>query len=366
MKRILPLFLFALLACQADARTLYVDASRPNNNGNGLSVKKAKKTLQAAIGIAKKGDTIVVYPGTYAPIKTNNLKISIKSAKGAGKTEIVKPKKATTTSWEGMALAQLGKAAAGSAPETTGRKTTLSGFLLNGKNRDNESVLGLSGGTAKSCRIENIGYDNTETFKPARVAANSALTACKIRNNAMMYFPVFSNCTVSRCEVAGNSGLSASYAENSVLSNTLVADNSIHSDSASGFASCKLYNCTVARNWFRGYKPSALPFAEKSGFYDCILWDNWYQPDGLLGLPDSLCNAVTAKKFKNVYKTCYTAKASPGFVDADGGNYKLAKGSACIDKGALSAAQKKIVGTKDLAGKNRIRGKSVDIGCYEY
>ena len=47
-------------------------------------------------------------------------------------------------------------------------------------------------------------------------------------------------------------------------------------------------------------------------------------------------------------------------------DYRLAKGSPCINKGKLTKAQKKLVGKKDLAGKKRIKGKAVDIGCYEY
>ena len=66
--------LCALFVVQAEARTLYVDAKRPNNKGNGLKGSTAKKTIQAAINISKTGDTIVVAPGSYAPIKTNNKK----------------------------------------------------------------------------------------------------------------------------------------------------------------------------------------------------------------------------------------------------------------------------------------------------
>ncbi len=36
------------------------------------------------------------------------------------------------------------------------------------------------------------------------------------------------------------------------------------------------------------------------------------------------------------------------------------------DKGKLTKAQKKLVGSKDLAGRKRIRGKAIDRGCYEY
>ena len=38
----------------------------------------------------------------------------------------------------------------------------------------------------------------------------------------------------------------------------------------------------------------------------------------------------------------------------------------CINSGKLTKAQKKLVGTKDLAGRKRIRGKAIDRGCYEY
>ena len=88
MKKLLLLALCALLSANADARTLYVDAKRPNNSGNGLSRAKAKMTIQAAINVAQAGDTILVYPGTYAPIKTKNKKIAIKSVSGKAQTRI--------------------------------------------------------------------------------------------------------------------------------------------------------------------------------------------------------------------------------------------------------------------------------------
>jgi hypothetical protein len=36
------------------------------------------------------------------------------------------------------------------------------------------------------------------------------------------------------------------------------------------------------------------------------------------------------------------------------------------NKGKLTKTQKKLVGSKDLAGRKRIRGKAIDRGCYEY
>ena len=68
------------------------------------------------------------------------------------------------------------------------------------------------------------------------------------------------------------------------------------------------------------------------------------------------------KAKKNKLTNCYKGKA-PKFVPAD---YHLAKGSPCINKGTKAASVKKLFGKKDLDGKKRIKGKSVDIGCYEY
>ncbi len=111
--------LCALFAAQTEARTLYVDGSRPNNNGNGLTASTAKKTLQSAINIANDGDTIIVYPGKYSQISTANKAITIKSKDGASKTKIVRSASAKATEnwidWSGFiftssgAIAKLGK-----------------------------------------------------------------------------------------------------------------------------------------------------------------------------------------------------------------------------------------------------------------
>ena len=56
------------------ATTYYVDASRPDDTGNGLSLATAKKTLNAAVNLMAGGDTLLVKAGTYNErLNTNSI-----------------------------------------------------------------------------------------------------------------------------------------------------------------------------------------------------------------------------------------------------------------------------------------------------
>ncbi len=332
MKRILAFALCAAFACQAGARTFYVDASRPNNNGNGLKVKTAKKTIQAAVNAAAAGDTIVVLPGNYASFKTNNKKIVIKSQSGAKKTKI-------RYKGSNRAVALLGKTwtdsgsyvdsygqthtwTSKSDPMSKGTATALVGFTADG---DGYSIL--SGGTVKSCILQNM-----YSFSTYGAVYHSKLAACKVQNSYLR----FDSSSLSRCSVQGNDG---SYYDLSTLST--FCDCLFAGNETLLLKGCTLVNCTVADN---------QTFAmNKTKAYNTVF------------------NGVGAAQFKaakkNSFANCYKG-AAPGFIGS--GDYRLAKGSRLIDKGKVSAALAKLYGTKDLVGNKRVKGKSIDIGCYEY
>lgn len=360
MKKLFTLALCAIFAATAaEAKTYYVNASRPNNNGNGLKPTTAKKTIQAAINLAKDGDTILVYPGQYyAPIKTNDKKITIKSVKGSSQTKIVK-----NTKKQDIALAQLGKpwtesyVSSGSthtyssAPYTKGKNTTLSGFLLDGKNLSNDyyDLLGVSGGTVKSCSIRRLG-DGTGWLP--LTAANATLLNCTVLGNQAA---VADTCVLTRCKIKDNEARrwngGAFY--KSRLSSCLVAGNRFQGTSgcASHFTSSTLVNCTIADNKTSGYNSR---FSKKSTYYNCILRNN------------RRGNAILNVNSGNTYNNTDQNNQNPKFVNAASGDYKLAKGSPCINKGAVPAAIRSYVGSLDLAGQKRIKGKAIDRGCYEY
>jgi hypothetical protein len=63
----LVLLILFLMPAIANAGIIYVDASKADDNGDGLSWQTAKKYLQSALALANSGDEIWVAKGTYYP-----------------------------------------------------------------------------------------------------------------------------------------------------------------------------------------------------------------------------------------------------------------------------------------------------------
>ncbi|MCF7958494.1 MAG: right-handed parallel beta-helix repeat-containing protein [Phycisphaerae bacterium] len=145
--------LFFSLPCYAG--TFYVDANRPDNNGDGQSVLNAKRTIQAAIDLASNTDTLIILPGLYSGVGNYNLNpngknITIRSS-DPGNIAIVK---ATVID-----------------PNEAGR-----GFIF--ETLENSDCL-LSGLTIKRARSSQHGgaiycVDSSPTIKNCIITDNSA------------------------------------------------------------------------------------------------------------------------------------------------------------------------------------------------
>ncbi len=346
MKKFLLLALCALFACDAGARTLYVDSRRPNNKGNGLSAKKAKATLQAAINVSQKGDTIIVLAGSYdAPIKTANRKIAIKAKSGPSNTTVTTP-----DWWLHKPLLDFGK----------GTATKFVGFTVT-PNYDRQEANygccgGTIGGTIQKCKFLEIGGTCT---KYAFLRSNFAVCSFEQCRAASATGGFMKNCTLNRCKVTGTMWMSI-YSRVKIVScefyNTLFADNHYLR-----LAGCRLVNDTVANNEdFRMasikayntifYKVGASQFkaAKKNKFSKCYKGNS---PG--FAVPEDVWVSV----YEPGLGECSTLDASA--------DYHLLADSRCVDKGSAKASLQKLFGSKDLDGRKRVRGASVDLGCYE-
>ncbi len=425
-KRFLLIALCALFALNAEARTIYVNASRPNNSGNGRTARKAKKTLQAAINVSKKGDTIIVYPGTYAPIETKNRKIRIKSKSGAAKTAIRSNSDLASGAIARLGAANTRKKQSGGVlylyvdpADSKGTKTSLSGFTVDGGNL--QYSAGISGGTVKSCVVTGVCSQ--------RAVCRSKLTGCTLTGNGRpewsyygepdLFFGMYRS-TLNRCKIQNNFGsdlhqdfadatwttaysASLSASESSKFVNCLITNNR-----HVALKSCTLVNCTVADNEtfamkstkafntvFHKVPTGQFARGRKNKLKTCYRGNSpgfagakrWYSDKnsrerrtlggsvaylkgtdaGIISVSGSSDEEIlAAAKFRlgeDALCSIIGYNRETGYYKGD---YRLAKGSPCINKGRLSKSQKKLVGKKDLAGRKRIRGKSVDIGCYEY
>lgn len=337
MKKLLLLALCALLSASAGARTLYVDAKRPNNSGNGLSKAKAKMTIQAAINVAQAGDTILVYPGTYAPIKTKNKKIAIKSVSGKAQTRIRPDDYVVETT-----VLNLGD----------GTATKVVGFTVT-PGWENEMATygfsaGVQGGTVQKCTFDSVGMIGIPTF------SKTSLAVCVLKDCYPSEKAVFATgCTMNRCKILATQYSSAKFLSCKIY-NTLLAES---------WASVRLSGCVFVNDTFANNPDFRMA---KSKAFNTIFF----------GVAAAQFDASRQNKFSKCCKS-----ATPGFVapvptdvpDEDGNgytvvpaNYHLKKGARCIDKGNLTKEQQALIGSKDLGGGKRIKGAAVDVGCYEY
>lgn len=85
-----------LLACAAwtwlarrdGSREFHVDARRLDNSGDGRSWNTAKREIQSAIDVARRGDIVLVAAGVYPPIRTGGKTVVVRSVAGRDQTII--------------------------------------------------------------------------------------------------------------------------------------------------------------------------------------------------------------------------------------------------------------------------------------
>lgn len=243
----------------------FVDARKPNDDGDGRSWATAKQTIQTAVDLAEAGDSIAVAGGVYQPFYTTNKIMSIRGVDGVAATVV--------DGGGSMCCAYMGDNVGDSAVFLYGMT------LQNGNSATGGG--GCKGGSLENCvLVGNRGYFGGG-------ACDSTLAKCVISNNwassgggaagsALGSIPscvledcfVFANradssggglfrCSATGCEIRGNQAYRGggaagdeirwTWPRNCVLTDCVLTNNGAV-DGGGGADLCSLSDCRVVQN----------------------------------------------------------------------------------------------------------------------
>ena len=241
-------------------------------------------------------------------------------------------------------------------------------FASNKTNQRGGGLSGTWGGWFHGAIVNCVFTNNTSTYQGGGLSIReengtnpdpAIIRNCLFAFNETTYEGASNNSTDSN----GGGVVLVTYADVAVENCTIVSNN-INNANSSKYISGGIHhrwggtlkNCIVAFNTVRG-QPEPT-----SGNASCTAGDNLYI---------NCCGYPAVPRF-TAENGCIAA--DPKFVDLAHGDFRLAEGSPCINKGldadwmtatVIDPVTGKRVKVLDLAGSPRLSGTHVDIGCYE-
>ena len=385
--------LYARWIPYSPGRTLYVDAMRPDDSGDGLSWTTAKRTIQAAVNDATDGEAIWVTNGVYniggAELSGSFLlnrvliakSISVRSVNGPSVTIIEGSGPNTFGTYAAVRCAYMTKGLLdgftlrhGATFPVHGLISGLGGGLYADQTNvqlhnciitENKAMYcgGVYGGMlinctisgnvahwdyggAANCTMNNCVVSHNTSARYAGGADWSVLMNCTVVSNTAIYGAGAYLSWLNNCIVSGNTGITILH-DSHDLYNCIISDND-----GQAVNHGSMYNCTVVGN---------ESGAQQASLYNCIVWSNRnYDVRDTIQLINTCASNIA------VSNGCINQ--DPMFNDAITRNYRLQAGSPCIDTGDNAWTQNR----PDLAGNQRVADgngngtATVDMGAYEY
>ena len=311
----------------------------------------ASTTIHAAVDASEDGCVIHVQPGTYpqsAPFALDKAVTLVSTTTNAADVIIqntASDQRIVEVSNEGAELVGVtltngrGSPRGAALTMTAGlvRDCIVTGNSTGGAKGDTSGAVWMSGGRLMRCRIvANSGGTGWNADCAPVNARGGIVESCLVATNRVTYW-----------------GDSYTTALGVKLTGT-----------------AKAINCTIANNVCTnpdgdGCNPMATYAGSNARFINCAIWGNVTKP----GDTQYYVWHGTAASYTNCYSELTInetspAIADPGFTDVAEIDYSLTKSSPLINKGTDYAAAGGI-SEFDIAGRPRLIGSKVDIGCYE-
>ena len=334
-------------------KDVYVDAARPNDDGDGLTAETAKRTLAGAMAVAYSGDTIHVAAGTYDE-GTMPQRVAVGSGDAfTVAARVIVPARATLVGAGSDRTIIRGGYVEGEAGELVrcvilGAGATLKSVTVergqvrsDGPATDDKNAAGILGD--RTSVVEDCVIANNHSYRYGAVYGGT-FRRCVIRNNWIASTgeaSAGSFLTAENCLFSANRGKNLVCDYERIVNCTFLSDNSsiddgkrlgLFGDSAAGAA---IYNSALI---LAPTQASSLP-----DLYNCLV-------PKIVG---------TTRKWQIASATdCLLEETT---VDASW-NGVPTKDFVGLDRGLTTAVP---VGM-DLAGVQRVQNVAVDIGCYEF
>lgn len=334
--------LLTMAFCETQAAIYYVNAARSDDSGVATNWATAKRSIQAAVNLARNGDTVIVTNGTYfnssAVTPGHALQNRVLITNDIVLRSLNGPK---VTTIQGSGTNVFDTSSARRCVYMT--KGILQGFTLLG------GTTLFSGG--RDADDTNGGGVNMSHAAVGSYVSNCIIDTCKAYLGGGAYCARLHNCVVlnSAATYAGGG------VNGGVLTDCRLSQNTACNGGGSAYGVLK--NCTVACNQ-----------AEQDGggtyrgtLNNCIVWGNTASGGNSQNNNHCLSAFNHSCTFPQPTAGVFNICSDPHFVDSSAGNFRLRLDSACLDAGNNDYLSDAV----DAAGNPRLQNDAVDMGAYE-